>query len=59
MNTRARSSQLLTELANAIIERDPTNPKPFYFNQHELQIVEDWLDELLKDCICLKDVIPL
>lgn len=43
------SSQLLERLANAIYERDPENPTPFFFNGNELKITQDFLETLLKE----------
>lgn len=42
-----KSSELLEKLANSIYDRDPNNPKPFFFSLNEVHIVEKWLNELL------------
>jgi hypothetical protein len=49
MNIHAKSSQLLETLANSIYDRDPANPKPFFFSINEIHIVEKWLQDILKE----------
>lgn len=44
-----KSSDLLEKLANSIYDRDPTNPKPFFFNLSEVHIVEKWLKEVIEE----------
>ncbi len=44
------SSQILERLANSIHDRDP-NQNQFCFNIAEVQVVEKWLDETLKDIL--------
>lgn len=44
-----KSAELLEKLANSIYDRDPNNPKPFFFSLNEVHIVEKWLNELLNE----------
>ena len=44
-----KSTQLLERLANSIYDRDPTTPNPFFFKTTEINIVEDWMRELIEE----------
>jgi hypothetical protein len=44
----AKSSELLNKLINSVYDRNPTNPNPLSFTVTELQIVEEWLKEILE-----------
>lgn len=48
INIYEKSSELLEMLANSIYDRDPNNPKPFFFSINEMHLVEKWLNDLLK-----------
>jgi hypothetical protein len=47
----AKSKQLLEQIATSVHERNPTSP-PLFFNVAEMQVVQDWLQEFMKE---LKD----
>lgn len=47
-----KSTSLLNNLANSLYERDPSNPKPVFFNIKEIQLVEEFLKDLIKDYDC-------
>lgn len=44
-----KSVQLLERVANSVHERDPKNPNLLFFSTSEVQVVEDWIRELLAE----------
>lgn len=53
IDIRAKSMQLLERVANSVHERDPKNPNLFCFSTSEVQVVEEWVREFIKE---LQDV---
>lgn len=52
MDLYMRSSQLLERLGNSIYERNAhKSDQPFTFTISEIHIVEDWLQEILKESL--------
>jgi hypothetical protein len=49
INLHEKSEILLKELANSLFDREPKNPKPVFFTAIEIEIVEDFLNELLEE----------
>lgn len=45
----AKSVQLLERVANSVHEREPKNPNLLFFSGTEVQVVEDWMRELLTE----------
>lgn len=45
----AKSVQLLERVANSVHERDPKNPNLLCFSTSEVQVVEEWLEEFIKE----------
>lgn len=45
----AKAVNLLEQVANSVHERDPKNPNLLCFSTNEVQVVEDWLKEFLKE----------
>lgn len=43
----AKSVQLLERVANSVHEREPKNPNLLFFSGNEVQVVEEWMRELL------------
>lgn len=49
VDLHAKSELLLKQLANSLFDREPKNPNPVFFTAIEIEIVENFLNELLKD----------
>lgn len=45
----AKAVNLLEQIANSVHERDPKNPNLLCFSTSEVQVVEDWLREFVKE----------
>ncbi len=45
----AKSVQLLERVANSVHEREPKNANLLFFNANEVQVVEEWIKELLTE----------
>ena len=45
----AKSVQLLERVANSLHEREPKNPNLLFFSGNEVQVVEEWMRELLME----------
>lgn len=45
----AKSVQLLERVANSVHERDPKNPNLLCFSTNEVQVVEEWMREFIKE----------
>lgn len=45
----AKSVQLLERVANSVHERDPKNANLLCFSTNEVQVVEEWINELLNE----------
>lgn len=44
-----KSVQLLERLANSIYERDSKNPNLVCFSANEVQVVKEWIKDLIKE----------
>ena len=44
-----KSVQLLERVANSIHDREPKNPNLLTFSVNEINIVQEWIKELLKE----------
>ncbi len=44
-----KSVDLLEKIANSVIDRDQSMHNVLFFNTNEIQIVEHWLRELIKE----------
>ena len=51
IDLEAKSQELLNKLVNSIYDRNPTNPNPISFTIAEVQLVEEWLKDLLDEFI--------
>lgn len=49
MDLHVRSTQLLERLANSIYDRDAYAYEHFAFSVKEIQIVEEWLKEVINE----------
>jgi len=45
----AKAVQLLEKIANSVHERDSKNPNLLCFSTSEVQVVEQWLEEFVKE----------
>ena len=49
LDVYAKSVQLLERVANSVHERDPKNPYLLCFSSSEVQVVEEWIKELIEE----------
>ena len=48
VDLHAKSELLLKQLANSLFDREPKNPKPVFFTAIEIEIVENFLRDLME-----------
>jgi hypothetical protein len=49
IDLHAKSVQLLERIANSVYERDPKNLNLLCFSTNEVQVVEEWLKDFIRD----------
>lgn len=49
IDTYAKAVQLLERVANSVHERDVKSPNLLCFSSNEVQVVEEWLKELINE----------
>lgn len=51
IDLHSKAVHLLNEIANSVHERDPKNPTLWCFSTTEVQLVEKWLRDFLKETV--------
>ncbi len=51
LDLHTKAQQLLETLANSIMDREPKIIPPFFFNAHDRETAEIWLEHFLRDFI--------
>lgn len=49
VNTYEKSEELLQKIANSVFDRNPENPNPLVFSMSEINVVENWLNDLIEE----------
>lgn len=49
IDTHEKSEILLKAIANSLYDRDPDNEKPVYFSIAEINLVDEFLKDILKE----------
>ncbi len=49
INTYEKSQLLLNAIANSIYDRDPPNERPMYFSVTEIHLVDNFLQDMIKE----------
>jgi hypothetical protein len=48
-NIHEKSAELLERLANSVYDRDTQNPNPLFFSHKEIEIVESWMKDFIRE----------
>ncbi len=49
IDLHSKAVHLLEKIANSVHERDPNNPNLLCFSKTEVQVVEEWLQDFVRE----------